>query len=217
MGSNPHRAGRRDVRGRDRPPGWADAVFAGRSRADREAEQDMMVRGILVVGGVVALLLLGLHALSAAVGLQFGWWSAPAFAPLFAWLLVSAVMRRCLRPVELDGLRRRERLAGAALLMFLLWVLWPLWAGQTARAWHEVHGGFGSLARTGAPSFPLHAVLSASPVAMGLVAFVLLALGMVLAPNVLRREREWPAPPAGPEPLRAPLVSSQRPKHPNWP
>ena len=41
-------------RGRvDRPPGWADSLFAGRSRADKEAEQDAMLKVMIVLGGVV--------------------------------------------------------------------------------------------------------------------------------------------------------------------
>jgi hypothetical protein len=44
-------------RGRmDRPPGWTDSLFAGRSRADKEAERDAMLRVMLVIGGVVVLL-----------------------------------------------------------------------------------------------------------------------------------------------------------------
>lgn len=98
--------------------------------------------------------------------------------------------------------------------MVSLWVCWPLWAGPAAWAWKAGHGSLGSIAG-GGPRYPLHAVLVASPVALGLVAFLLLALGMVLAPRVREREREWPAPPAGP--LRAPLVAERRPQHPRWP
>jgi hypothetical protein len=50
-------------RGRmDGPPGWADSLFVGRSRADKEADQDAMLRVLLVLGGVAAVLLVGLHA-----------------------------------------------------------------------------------------------------------------------------------------------------------
>jgi len=93
-------------RGRmDRPPGWADSLFAGRSRADREADQDAMLRVLLVLGGVVVMLLVGLHALFTTVGLQLGWWSAPAFALLLLWLFACAACNRVLRPVELDETR----------------------------------------------------------------------------------------------------------------
>jgi len=85
-------------RGRmDRPPGWTDSLFAGRSRADKEAEQDAMLRVTLVLGGVVVLLLVGLHALFTTVGLQLGWWAAPAFAPLLLWLFTCAACNRVLR------------------------------------------------------------------------------------------------------------------------
>ncbi|MGO9322469.1 MAG: hypothetical protein ACLQBY_16955 [Solirubrobacteraceae bacterium] len=201
----------------DRPPGWADTLMAGRSRADKEADQDARLKALLVVGSAAALVIVALHALFSVVGLQLGWWSAPVFVPVFVWALCSAAMNRVLRPVELDGLRWPARLKGAALLAFLLWVCWGWWAGPVARAWKTAHGGFHGIASDG-PRYPLHAVLGASPVMMGLVAFLLLALGMVLAPNVHRRDREPPRPPGGPEPLRAPLVSERRPPlPPRWP
>jgi hypothetical protein len=218
MGSDPRGgAGRQGQRGRsDRPPGWADSLLAGRSRADKEAEQDTQMRVMLLVGAVVGVVIVVLHALFTAVGLQFGWWSAPVFAALFLWLLTCAACNRVLRPVELDGLHWRQRLYGAGMLAVTLWVVWPLWAGPAARAWKAAHGGFGGVG-SGVPSYPLGAVLGASPVAMGMVTFLLLALGMVIAPRIRRREPRHPVPPAGPEPLRAPLVSERRPQHPRWP
>jgi hypothetical protein len=204
-------------RGRsDRPPGWADSLFAGRSRADKEAEQDAMLKVMIVFGGALLLLLVALNALFTAVGLQFGWWAAPVFVPLFSWLLASAACNRVLRPVELGGLRWRQRLYGAGMLLVVLWVAWPLWAGPAARAWKAAHGGFGGVG-SGVPRYPLGAVLGASPVAMGLLAFLLLALGMVLAPRIRPREPKRPAPPAGPEPLRPALLDERRPRHPRWP
>ena len=201
-------------RGRvDRPPGWADSLFAGRSRADKEAEQDAMLKVMIVLGGVVVLLLVGLHALFRMVGLQLGWWSAPVFAPLLLWLFACAACNRVLRPVELDGLRWRHRLAGAGMLAVTLWVAWPLWAGPTARAWRAAHGGLGPLG----PRYPFGAVLGASPVAMGVVAFILLALGMVLAPRIRPREPKHTPPPGDPEPLRSPLATPRQPDHPRWP
>jgi hypothetical protein len=215
-------SGSRD-RGRGRmdgPPGWADALFAGRSRADREADQDAMLRVVLVIGGVLILLLVGLHALFTVVGLQLGWWSVPVFAPLFVWLLASAAMRGGLRPVELEELRWRQRLKGAGMLLVALWLVGPLWAGPAAGAWRAGHGGFHGVASDG-PLYPLGAVVAASPIAMGIVAFLLLAVGMTLAPRVREREPQRPAPPAGPEPLRAPLISQRPPErrqqHPRWP
>lgn len=202
-------------RGRmDGPPGWADSLFVGRSRADKEADQDAMLRVLLVLGGVAAVLLVGLHALFTTVGLQLGWWSVPVFVPLCGWAVIAAGVRRSLRPVELDGLHWRQRLAGGGVLLVLLWVVWPLWAGPAAFEWKREHGGFG----IDGPRYPLHAILAASPVAMGLVVFLLLAFGMVVTPRVRERVPRWPAPPPGPEPLRAPLVSPERrPQHPRWP
>jgi hypothetical protein len=132
-----------------------------------------------VFGGALLLLLVALNALFTAVGLQFGWWAAPVFAPLLLWLFACAACNRVLRPFELDDLRWRQRLAGAGMLAVTLWAAWPLWAGPTAGAWKAAHGGFGGVG-SGVPRYPLGAVLGASPVAMGLVAFLLLALGMVL-------------------------------------
>jgi hypothetical protein len=51
-----------------------------------------------------------LRALFASVGLQLGWWSAPVFAPAFAWLLLCAATQRALRPRELEELRWWQRL-----------------------------------------------------------------------------------------------------------
>ncbi|MGA9314097.1 MAG: hypothetical protein WBV77_05645 [Solirubrobacteraceae bacterium] len=216
---------RRDVRigsgGRGRmdgPPSWVESYVAGRSRAEREADQDMMVRGMVLIGAVVGLVLLGLSAMFEMVGLQFGIWSFPAFVPLLVWAFGCAVSGHVWRPVEFDLLRWPERLKAAAVLLVVMWLVWPLWSGPTVKAWRADHGGFVSVRLTGTPSFPLHAALGSSPIAMGLVAFILLAVGMVLAPNgQRRRERrgpDWPGPPGGPEPLRAPLASRSRPESP---
>jgi len=215
MGSDPRRQLRTGGdRGRsDRPPGWADSLFAGRSRSDKEAEQDAMMKVMIVFGGALLLLLLALNAVFTAVGLQFGWWSAPVFAPLFIWLLACPACNRVLRPVELDGLRWRQRLCGAGVIVVVLWVCWPLWAGPAARAWRAAHGGAGPSGL----SYPVGVILAASPVAMGMVAFLLLALGMVLAPRIRPREPEHTRPPGGPEPLRSPLATPRRADRPRWP
>jgi hypothetical protein len=203
MGSDRRRAG---YRGLDRPPHWSDPLLAGRSRSDKEADQDMMVKGMLFVGSVLGVVILGLDELFSFVGLRFGWWAAPVFAPVLVWLVISALASRVLRPVELDGWRWWQRLRTAGVLAVVLWVVWGWWAGPVAGAWKHAHGGLISLAAGGGPRYPLHAVLTASPVLMGLVVFLLLAIGMVLAPNIRRHDREPPRPPGGPEPLRAPLV-----------
>ncbi|MGH2877341.1 MAG: hypothetical protein ACRDK7_04920, partial [Solirubrobacteraceae bacterium] len=197
---------------------WADALFAGRSHADKEADQEAFLLMIVLIGGPLILLLVGLHALFTLVGLQLGWWSAPVFAPLFVWLLISAAMRGALRPVELEEMRWPQRLKSAGVLLVVFWVLWPLWAGPAAGAWRAGHGGFskGGIAAAG-PRYPLGAVLGASPIAMGLIAFLLLAVGMTLAPRVRERERERPVPPGGPELLRAPLLSQRPEQRPRYP
>jgi hypothetical protein len=205
MGRDRRRAG---YRGLDRPPHWSDSLLAGRSRSDKEADQDMMVKGMLFVGSLLGLVVLGLAELFSFVGLQFGWWAAPVFAPVLVWLVISALASRVLRPVELDGWGWWQRLRTAGVLAVVLWVVWGWWAGPAARAWKDAHGGFFGIAGSG-PRYPLHAVLAASPVLMGFVAFLLLAFGMVLAPNVRGRDREPPRPPGGPEPLQAPLVSER--------
>ncbi|MGH2854321.1 MAG: hypothetical protein ACRDLF_09050 [Solirubrobacteraceae bacterium] len=194
----------------DRPPGWTESLLAGRSRADKEADQDAQMLAMLLVGGLLGLLIIGLHAVFSAVGLQLGWWSAPVFLPVFAWLLVSAAARQALRQVELDVLRWRQRLAGGGGIGLVLWLVWPLWAGPTARAWKAAHGGLlpGGIAGNG-PRYPLGAILGASPVLMGMVAFLLLVFVMTVCPRVREREHRRPGPPGGPQPLRAPLVSGR--------
>lgn len=217
MGSDQRKDGIRigsGGRGRmDGPPSWFEGVVAGRSRAEREADQDMMVRATVLLCVVVGLLLFGLSATFGAVGLQFGLWALPAFLPLLIWMFGCAVFGCVWRPVELDLLYWQERLMAVGALFVVMWLVWPLWAGPTVKAWRADHGGFASIKLTGTPSFPLNAVLDSSPIAMGLIAFILLAVGMVLAPNLKRRKRkqpDWPEPPGEPEPLRASLASRPR-------
>ncbi len=197
---------------RDSEPGWSDMLLAGRSRSDKEADSDAQLRAMIFIGGVLFLFAWGAKSLFEVAGLQFGWWVLPAFAPLAGWAFFSAVFGRCLRPGSLELLRWRERLAGAGVLGVVLWVIWPLWAGPAASAW-KTGRGFGDLAK-GGPHFPLQAILAASPIAMGMVVFVILALGMLITPRVGRREPEGPAPPQGPEPIR-PAFGTRRP--PRWP
>jgi hypothetical protein len=172
-----------------------------------------MLKVMIVFGGALLLLLLALNAVFTAVGLQFGWWSAPAFAPLFLWLLGCPACNRVLRPVELDGLRWRQRLYGAGAILVMLWVCWPLWAGPAAAGWRAAHGGVSALGLR----YPLGAILGASPIAMGVVAFLLLALGMVLAPRIRPREPRRTSPPGDPEPLRPALLAERPTDRPRWP
>jgi hypothetical protein len=206
----------------DRPPGWAESLFAGRSRAEKEAAQDAQLLVMLVGGSVILAGALALNALFTAVGLRFGWWAVPVFVPVFVWLFVSALCDRLLRPVELELLRWGQRLCVAGALAVVLWVVWPLWADPVAEVWRRAHGGIGPLG----PRYPLGAILGASPIAMGMVVFLLLGLVMILAPHINRREPKYPVPPGGPEPLRSPLLaphpprpsSPQRPPGPpRWP
>lgn len=211
MGARGPRWGARGSGGRmDRPPGWVESFFVGRSRADREADQDAMLRAMLVVGAFLGLVALGLNAVFMVVGLRVGWWAVPVFVPVLGWLLVSAACNRVLRPVELDDLRRGQRLRAAGVLMVVLWLVWPLWADPVAGAWKRAHGGIGPLG----PRYPLGAILGASPIAMGMVVFLLLGLGMVLAPYIKGQEPKYPAPPGGPEPLRSPLLAPRPPTPP---
>jgi hypothetical protein len=197
----------------DRPPGWAESLFAGRSRAEKEAAQDAQMLMMGVGGSVILAGALALNALFTAVGLRFGWWAVPVFVPLFVWLFVSALCDHLLRPIELEDLRWGQRLRAAGLLLVVLWLVWPFWADPVAGAWRRAHGGFGPLG----PRYPLGAILGASPVAMGVVVFLLLGLSMVLAPRIKRREPKYPAPPGGPEPLRSPLLAPRRPSPPRQP
>jgi hypothetical protein len=191
----------------------ADWLLAGRSRADKEAEQDAQLRVMLLFGVVLGAVALALDAVFSAVGLQFGWWSAPAFAPLFVWLLACPVCNRVVRPVELDRLRWRQRLYAAAAIAVMLWVCWPWWAGPAAGAWRAAHRGVSALGLR----YPLGAVLGASPVVMGVVAFLLLALGMLLAPRIHPREPERTPPPGDPEPLRSAILAERPVDRPGWP
>jgi hypothetical protein len=199
----------------DGPPSWVEGMVAGRSRADREADQDMMIRGIAILAIFLFPALLGAKGLFALVGLQFDWWAVPVFAPLFVWVLVCMCTRHVWRPLELDVLRWRQRLKATVVLLVVVWLVWPLWAGPTAKAWHDAHAGFANFLHTGLTSFPLHVAWEASPLAMGLVAVLWVGIGMVIAPNLKRRERQsWPGPPADPEPLRTMLVAPPPPNHP---
>jgi hypothetical protein len=197
----------------DRPPGWAESFFAGRSRADREADQDAQLRAMLVVCVLLGLGAFGLDAVFTVFGLRFGWWAVPVFVPVVLWLFACAVRNCVLRPVELDELRRGQRFRAAVVLGAVLWLVWPLWADPVAGAWKRAHGGFGRLG----PRYPLGAILGASPVAMGIVVFLLLGLGMVLTPQIKQREPKYRGPPGGPEPLPSPLLASHSPNSPRQP
>lgn len=189
--------------------------MAGRSRADKEADADARMRVFVIGGLILGALIFLLHAMFSVVGLRLGWWAVPVFVPLFLWLLVSAACNRVLRPAELDDLRVRQRLAGAGGLLFVLWVVWPLWADPAAGAWKHAHGGFG--VASGGARYPLSAVLGASPLVIGVVAFLWVAIAMVLAPRIPAREPHRIAAPGDPEPVRAPFNGPGRPGDRRWP
>ena len=211
---DPRRGGWRGRGGRmDRPPGWAESFFAGRSRADKEADQDAMFRAMLVIGLFLGLVVLGLNAVFTVFGLRLGWWAAPVFVPVFLWLFACAVCNCVLRPVELDGLGWGQRFRIVGMLGVAFWLVWPLWADPVAGAWRRAHGGFGALG----PRYPLGAILGASPFAMGIVVFLLLGIGMVLTPHIKQREPKYPGPPGGPEPLPSPLLVPHPPYRPSPP
>lgn len=143
----------------------------------------------------------GVRWLFLAVDPRFDWWSAPAFAPLLVWLLASGAMRQAVRPLKLTRLRLGARLILTPLIAVAVWLAWPLWADPVARAWHRAHGGLRPLARGGL-HYPFAAVLDAAPVALGIVAFLLLALAMTAIPSGRAQHDEAEAPP--PEALPAP-------------
>jgi len=216
MGSDPGRGRTHGYGGRlDRPPGWADSLTAGRSRADKETDRDALGKAVILAVAVLGPVILLADTILTAAGLRFGWWSAPVFAPVLVWVFISAASSRPLRPVELDDLRWPARLGVAGALAVVFFASWSLWAGPAAQAWKTAHGGFAS---AGGPRYPLHAVLSASPILFGLLTFLALALGMVLAPTSRGHDQSARRPPAGPEPVRTPLVTERRqPQRPRWP
>jgi hypothetical protein len=194
---------------------WVEWALAGRSRADKEADADARMRVFVIGGLIVGALIFLMHAVFSVVGLRLGWWAVPVFVPLLVWLLLSAACNRVLRTVELDDLRVRQRLAGAGGLLFVLWLVWPLWAGPAAGAWRHAHGGFG--VASGGAKYPLSAVLGASPLVMGVVAFLWVAIGMVLAPRIPAREPRRIGAPGDPEPVRPPMRSPDRLSDWRWP
>lgn len=188
-------------------PGGLDRLLAGRSRADKEADQDAIQRLLIFGGLVVGAVIFVIWGFFRLLGLRLGIWSLPVFAPLWAWAFVSCIVKEPLRPVAMVRLAGWRRLALVGLLLFLVWLVWPLWADPAAAAWHAAHGGFGPFLTR--PNYPLAAIIAASPFAMGLVAGLLLVFGMLATPGFRRREPPAEGPPSGPVPLRSALVSGE--------
>jgi|GEM_PF-1850510 len=184
-----------------RQPSVLDGLLGGRSRADKEADADAF-RNVLVFAALALIAsAAGLRWLFLAVGLRFDWWAALPFVPLLLWLLVCGGARQVIRPRGLAELRCWKRVIAAALIAGAVWLLWPLWADPVAQAWQHAHGGWRSLEHGGL-RYPLAAVLDAAPAWLGVVAFVLLALGMTAPPRTRARRSDDEQPPA--EALTAP-------------
>ena len=146
MGSDPGRGRSRGYGGRlDRPPGWADSLMAGRSRADKEADQDARLKALLLIGSAAALrdprVARDLHGGWFAVGVVVG----AGVRPGVRVGAVSAAMNRVLRPVELDGWRwpaavEGRRAARVPAVGLLGLVGWPGRAGVEGGArWLSRH------------------------------------------------------------------------------
>lgn len=198
----------------DGPPNWTESLFAGRSHADREADQNLMlIVAILVLFPLVGLFA-GTHALFEALGMQVGFWALPVCAPAVVWLVACGFARRTLRPPAITEISPIARATIVLVLAGVFRLVWPWWADPTARAWHAAHAGLAHLQVDGAPSYPIGIILNSSPLVLGLLISMTFAATVLLAPTFeillrrrRRREREWPGPPADPEPLRASLLS----------
>src|ERR1700739_4341684 len=109
-------------------PGWLDRLLAGRSRADREVEDDARGRVLMFLACIAVAGLLAVTDVFKALDLQSGLWALPAFAAPAGWAFCSLVAGHAVRPTWLAGLRGRKRLAAVAAALGLLRLIWPLWA-----------------------------------------------------------------------------------------
>lgn len=201
----------------DGPPSWTESLFAGRSHADREADQDLMLKLAIFIVCPLFGLLAGIGALFKALGMQIGFWAVPVCIPAVAWLVACGFARRTLRPVEIDEMSLFMRTTIALALAGMFRLVWPWWADPTARAWHAAHAGLAHLQVNGAPSYPVRIILESSPLVLGLLISITFVATVLLTPSFARlsrrlrrrRDRRWPGPPADPEPLRASLLSAR--------
>ncbi|MGH2879968.1 MAG: hypothetical protein ACRDK4_10240 [Solirubrobacteraceae bacterium] len=196
------------------PPGLGESLLSGRSGGDRDAHQELMTIGMILLGSSLLLLLFGFEALFKAVGLQVGLWAVPAALPALGWLIVCGFARRTLRPAVIEEMSLGERVVAVMVLTGVFWLVWPLWAGPTSSAWHAAHAGLEHVKIAGTPSYPVAIIIDSSPLALGLVISIVFATTVLAVPNIERwqrkRDREWPGPPADPEPLRASLLSHRQ-------
>jgi hypothetical protein len=193
---------------RHEPPGRWQGLLAGRSQADRDVEVDAGRRAVIFgVCAMGVMLLLATDAFK-ALGLSFGLWALPAFIGVVGWAVSCRRAGRALRPRQIAGLRGRQRAAAVAVELLALRLVWPLWAGPAAAAWQPAQEGFSESAPA-PPSFPYGAVLAAAPVAMGIVAFVLVVLAMTLTPMRSKRGYEPLQPDGEGDSLRVELLTDR--------
>lgn len=185
-------------------PSRLDRMLAGRTNADREAAADAGRRLLIFMACVAFALFVLLTELLKMLGLRFGLWALPAFAPGMLWKLHSMLASKRRHPAWMSGLRGRRRLAAIAVTLAALRLFWPLWADPAAAAWRE-HTELAPMMLV--PELPFGAVVAAAPVALGFVAFLLLVFVMLIPPLRRSRRRARPAPPAGPPTLRSSLLN----------
>lgn len=191
---------------RHEPPGRVERLLAGRSQADREVEADAARRTAIFAVCVMGVMLLLANAAFKMLDLSFGLWSLPAFIGVVGWAVCCWRAGRALRPRQIAGLRGRQRAAAIAVELLALRLVWPLWAGPAVAAWQPSQEGFSESAPA-PPSFPYGAVVAAAPVAMGIAAFVLVALAMTLTPMRSKRGYEPPQPDGEGDSLRVELLA----------
>lgn len=175
----------------------ADAAGRGTARRVLNALSTIVLVALLMLTGAFR-----------SLGLSLGVWSLPAFMPTWAWAF-GYWRGWWARPRWLADLRGRQRLGAAATVFLLLRLAWPLWATPAAFAWQQAEGGLGETFEFN-PRFPFGTTVTAAPMALGLVAFVLMLFAMTLLPRGRRHTQPLGPPPLQPESLRSALLVSDR-------